>query len=304
MSDLIDSGAELNSETGVLDVGTSPGALMRDAREASGIHIDVLAAALKITVDRLDALEADRYTDLPDMVFARALAASACRILKLDPVPVLALMPKNQAQSLTAGRSDINASFRDAAEKKNRIPFSRKMAQPLGVAVMILLIGAGVLFFLPERGDKPENVVVSSAPALAANEVGESLTINQPVSIAQDLESGASVALSALVNGETADVKVLDAAAGSTEVVQASSHPADGLLEFRAREKTWIQVRDATKKIVFERIMAKGEAASVAGNPPLSVVIGRADSTEVFVRGTPFDLTSVAKENVARFEVK
>jgi cytoskeleton protein RodZ len=37
---------------------------------------------------------------------------------------------------------------------------------------------------------------------------------------------------------------------------------------------------------------------------PLAVVVGRADAIEVQVRGLAFDLTSVAKDNVARFEVK
>ncbi|HEY5582759.1 MAG TPA: RodZ domain-containing protein, partial [Rhodoferax sp.] len=32
--------------------------------------------------------------------------------------------------------------------------------------------------------------------------------------------------------------------------------------------------------------------------------VGRADATEVQVRGKPFDLTGIAKNNVARFEVK
>jgi cytoskeleton protein RodZ len=42
----------------------------------------------------------------------------------------------------------------------------------------------------------------------------------------------------------------------------------------------------------------------VAGVPPLAVVIGRADATRLHVRGKPFDLQPVAKDNVARFEIK
>jgi cytoskeleton protein RodZ len=34
------------------------------------------------------------------------------------------------------------------------------------------------------------------------------------------------------------------------------------------------------------------------------VVIGRADVTDVEVRGKPFGLEKISKENVARFEVK
>jgi cytoskeleton protein RodZ len=41
-----------------------------------------------------------------------------------------------------------------------------------------------------------------------------------------------------------------------------------------------------------------------SGNLPLSVVLGRADAVQVQVRGQAFDVKALAKDNVARFEVK
>jgi cytoskeleton protein RodZ len=67
--------------------------MLRQAREAKGIPIDFLANVLRVPVDRLQALEEDRLQDLPDLIFARALAQSMCRQLKIDSVPVLATMP-------------------------------------------------------------------------------------------------------------------------------------------------------------------------------------------------------------------
>ena len=67
----------------------SAGTLLRQAREDSGLHVATLAAALKVPVRKLEALEADRFDLLPDAVFVRALAASVCRNLKLDPAAVL-----------------------------------------------------------------------------------------------------------------------------------------------------------------------------------------------------------------------
>ena len=34
-----------------------------------------------------EALEAGRYHELPDTTFARALAKTVCRVLKIDPEP-------------------------------------------------------------------------------------------------------------------------------------------------------------------------------------------------------------------------
>ena len=73
--------------------GVSRPVLLRAAREAAGLHIAALAAALKVPVRKLEALEAGRYEELPDLTFARALASSACRHLKIDPAPVLEQIP-------------------------------------------------------------------------------------------------------------------------------------------------------------------------------------------------------------------
>ncbi len=54
------------------------GGLLKEARQAAGMHIAALAVALKVPVSKLEALEADNYAVLPDTVFVRALASSVC----------------------------------------------------------------------------------------------------------------------------------------------------------------------------------------------------------------------------------
>ena len=66
------------------------GGLLKEARQAAGMHIAALAVALKVPVSKLEALEADNYAVLPDTVFVRALASSVCRTLKIDAAPLLA----------------------------------------------------------------------------------------------------------------------------------------------------------------------------------------------------------------------
>ncbi|MDB5966089.1 MAG: hypothetical protein JWQ72_2589, partial [Polaromonas sp.] len=80
----------------------SAGSLLRRAREAAGLHIAALALALKVPVKKLEALEADRYDELSDAVFVRALAASVCRNLKIDPAPVLQRLPATATPRLAA----------------------------------------------------------------------------------------------------------------------------------------------------------------------------------------------------------
>lgn len=102
------------SNDGVLPVHpVSPGALIKAAREKAGIHLAILSVNLKVSVKQLEALEADQYEKLIEPVFARALAAKVCRMIKLDANQVLALMPAaaNGLKPLNLIDTDRHASF-------------------------------------------------------------------------------------------------------------------------------------------------------------------------------------------------
>ena len=86
---------DVSNETSMPLMPQSPGALMKAGRERAGMHLAVLSANLKVPVKQLTALEADDFDQLASPVFARALAAKVCRLVKIDPEPVLALMPAN-----------------------------------------------------------------------------------------------------------------------------------------------------------------------------------------------------------------
>jgi cytoskeleton protein RodZ len=97
----------------VIGLPSGAGALLREERVRQGLEIDALAAAIKIPPSRLDALESGRYADLPDATFTRALAQTVCRHLKIDALPVLALLPASSEASLDRVDGGLNAPFRD-----------------------------------------------------------------------------------------------------------------------------------------------------------------------------------------------
>src|SRR3982751_3139698 len=124
------------------------GSLLRQAREAAGIHIAALAVSLKVPVKKLEALEQDRFDLLPDAVFVRALASSVCRTLKLDAAPVLGLLPQTSAPKLTYQGTGINAPFRSPGEGPGPSIWTQ-VSRPAVLAGLLLLLGALVLIFLP-----------------------------------------------------------------------------------------------------------------------------------------------------------
>lgn len=259
------------------------GAMLRQAREDAGLHVEALAVALKVTVKKLEALEAGRIDLLPDPTFARGLAASICRGLKLDPKPVLDLMPGIAGERREVAPPAINARFEPGAAASGSSAL-RSSPSPAMWIVAVLLLGALAIYLWPGMGGSPADADNGSA----ATPMGAPSTVTESVTPAEPAPAAAPTVV------EPAPVAPAPA---------ALAEPAP-LLQFVAKSETWVQVTDATGATPLRRSLVAGETVTAAGTPPLNVVVGRIDAVEVQVRGEPRDLRTIAKNNVARFEVK
>lgn len=302
------SGAARPAEAGI---GASAGLLLRQARESAGLHIAALAVSLKVPVKKLEALEADRLDLLPDAVFVRALAASVCRTLKVDASQILALLPQTGKPRLGQPQSAINTPFRAPGDGPAPSIWTQ-ISKPAVLAGLLLLMGALVLIFLPaaQQGgalsllatDTPVAAAVPVAATRPQPVPGEAATAPVVVvepSVAMPAPSAAP-ALAPTLSAAAAPVLPVEAAVP----VAAASPVVAGIIVFRAKGESWVEVTDAKKVVVLRRTLASGDEVGATGVLPLSAVVGRADATQVQVRGQAFDLTAVSKDNVARFEVK
>ena len=89
-----------------------------------------------------------------------------------------------------------------------------------------------------------------------------------------------------------------------TFVTPANSSSASDLVVFTAKTESWVEATDSKGLVVLRRSLAAGEVVGASGALPLKIVVGRANATQVEIRGKMFDVTAIAKDNVARFEVK
>ncbi|MEO7940160.1 MAG: helix-turn-helix domain-containing protein, partial [Burkholderiaceae bacterium] len=133
----------------------SAGTLLREAREAAGIHVSALAASLKVPVKKLEALEADDLDQLLDSVFARALAATVCRTLNVDPEPVLARLPQMHTPHLRVGSQAPPVRLDNRGSRASGF---RGLPRSALYLTALLLVGAVVVSMLPSwriGGDVP-----------------------------------------------------------------------------------------------------------------------------------------------------
>jgi cytoskeleton protein RodZ len=313
MSDDAQKAVKALDQQPLLDAGPSAGTLLRRAREEVGLHIGALSVALKVPVNKLEALEADRIDLLPDAVFARALAASVCRTLKLDPALVLRLLPGQVTPQLQPGIKISTASF-DRPGMGWRVPLLSRMPRAVVLTASGLVVAALALLLVPSL-DRMKSKFVKSSPDAADTAGTGSVASATDTSVARESVEPASVSG---VRGGASDTSVMAAVAPTTAAsatavaavgtpqVSLSDAPVAtaGLVVFKTRGPSWVEVTDASGVVQLRKTMAGGESASASGTLPLSVTVGRADSTDVLVRGKSFDLALLTKDNVARFQIK
>ncbi len=300
------------------------GTLLRQAREAAGLSLAGLAAALKVPAPKLEALEADDYAAFQDHVFMRALAQSVCRTLRVDSASVLALLPRTQLKSLADDRGSINATFKERSFKATGTPLGRENGSRKVAIIVLLLAAAAAVYFLPKHEGDAEEPQAGSSDAAAlvspAATVSEPVAAQEPVAPAVTAPASEGAAPAAPAPAAPAATPAVQApaaaapaagvpgdvpadAAAATPATQAAQTPG-GVLVMKASAQSWVQVKDANGRVVLQKTLAAGESVGAEGALPLSVIVGNASGTEVRVRGELLEVAKTTRDNVARFEVK
>ena len=289
------------------------GQMLKQARVNAGLHVAALAVTLKVPVKRLEALEDDNMTLLPDVVFVRALASSVCRTLKVDPAPILEKLPKASSPRLNSQYGSINMPIR-TANATGKLNSFELLKAPWVMGVLLLLVGAATIYLWP-KSMSIASLETPTTASLFPTGVGlpvlkDANTVKQlvpSVVVVNEATSEPTFALTKETSLTTDNPSLTksDATASNRFALIATNTvvPANSLVVFKATGQTWVEVKSVNGITILKKLLNHGEVAGATGTLPLTVIVGRADVTQVEVRGKQVDLTSIAKSNVARFEV-
>lgn len=291
-----DQGSETIESTEAAGTADSVGLLLRKAREARGLSVADVVSALKYSPRQIEALEADEMPLAPGNVFVRGIVRSYARLLKLDPEPLLALI---EAEVPVAPPDVVPPDDMGVAMPRSG---GRRISALVAAAILItiLAVALGIWHFLAPPVVKP---AVTVPPPIAATDAGGPATVtgNPTPSAATATTSVPVPVLPPELTSATAEAgRVENPAAAPAQPIPAQSKQ----LIFEFRGTSWVEVKDASRRIVFTGQYVGGMRQVAQGQPPFQIVIGNAPLVDLTYEGQSVDLKPYIRADVARLTLE
>ncbi len=290
-----------------------PGALLGAERQSRGWTIEQVANQLNLAPRQIQALEDDHYAALPGMVIARGFVRAYAKLLRMDPAPLVAMMAEESAapvesielrRALSATFSESSLPAANRADRKFRrnligwlvvlafgaaIWFVQQQGGLAGLSSLLNMQSAGVS---PQQPSGQDGVATGeTAPAAVPGADAQGVTMGEAIVPAQDPAAGAAVAPEAPVKQEPVE-----------SGAKAVNPNANLILKFR--EDSWIEIKRGEQVTVIARLVKAGTTEAFEIRPGAELVVGNAAGVDITYRGKPLDLTTTAKNNVARLNLQ
>lgn len=243
----------------------SAGELLQSMREAAGQEVECIASALKISPAQLRALEANNFGEDSELYFARALAARICRQLDCDPAEVLAKMPLDTNNRITASQHTTKRP------QMHPTPIAKRSRMSLwvGMIVAVLVLAAAAIFALPWLQQRISNTPDATADATSDN----------PADAAANMAALSNAGVQAPQEGTLAI-----SASGKTWIKISTPEPEN--------------------KTIYEGQLAKGQTHTLTLTQyPVALVVGNSKNTKILHNEQAVDLSKSDKKGVARLEL-
>jgi cytoskeleton protein RodZ len=305
------------------------GATLAAERERQGLSRADAAQRLHMSPTQVEALERGDYASLPRGTFLRGFVRNYAKVLGLEAEPLLAMLaegaPRDPAPRIVVPTQNIRFD-----------PLGERLSSPYVKAATLAFVAVAIAFAAmywvmfvrpkPPARQPHEPVAASPAEAVPAPAIpspppaqAEPLAgteppaakpapaVAQPAAPAPDRSApgkaagalpAAALSSSTSTSTSTQPARLADAAA---KPAKAGSRKA---IHFHFAGDSWVEIRDANGKVLFQRLNPAGTDADFAARAPLDVVVGNAPEVRMTLDGADFPLEPHTEVAVARFTLE
>ena len=274
----------------------SIGERLRAGRERAGLSVAAAAEKLHLDLKVIEALEADRFAELGASVYVRGHLR---RYGDFVGEPGLELVNAYSAR----------AEARPPPPDLTQIPHAERRSDPRRLVTPLVGLGCAMVLALAIwwvlAGSKSATVATASPPQSTPVPAAAAAPASAPpVHMASAANNSAPAAA---ITPAATPASTGNAAADGTrrEASQETTAPArETRLRLELSNESWVEVYDSRGERLFYDVAGAGSVQSIAGRPPLRVVLGNAAAVTVQVDGQARDIPAGALDGEgARFVV-
>lgn len=295
------------------------GALLKARRIELGMtHADV-ANAVKLPPRRIEAMEAERWDELPDGPYLRGFVRNVARVLQLDATTLLdridgRAVRRADPESILSTRGPRGTMPRRRGPVDDRHGGRKLVFGAFVFAIVAALIAwsgtesfdhalaSGRAYVADRHGSAPvdagtsTSVVDAPVSASTASDVATANPAVPSAASASPLQAQSQSQSQPSVPSAPPSPASLSAAASSA----ASSAADDLALVFHFNEDSWVEVKSADGRVLLHRLNSAGSEQKIDGEAPFSLIVGNAKGVALRFRGQPVDLGPYTRDQVAR----
>jgi cytoskeletal protein RodZ len=277
---------------------SSFGEKLKLEREKRKITLEQISSSTKIGTRMLQALEEDKFNQLPGGIFNKGFVRAYSRCVGLDEDQTVAeyLQASGDAPPVRAEPSGYENAGREAVSQEDRARESQQNVRrlenisdtpprslPWGLFAAILLVVALVLSFWSHRQRERARLSALQTPAAAVapmpNAASQETGSASPTSTlaANDAPTAGSPA-SGSPTGEVAS------AASKTTTDLPAALPGEFTVVIQAREESWISI-NVDGKATPSELMAAGSERTIRGRKEITVKAGNSGGVDFRFNG-------------------
>lgn len=261
------------------------GEILQKARKEQKVALKSIAQEINVRVGQLEALEEGRLDELPGMVYAIGYLRSYATYLGLDDEEMIARFKAEHGQKQPE-RPELHFPTPAA---QSRIPDRRIVFGGVGIAVILL----GIWLVSASRDRDVVETVAPLPDRLKTEEQVAAESVPLPGVVAGIVDRTMEDAQAMLAGVEEMPPPPAVAETPAPPAVQEPQKPVapvaakgKGRILIRARENTWVQIKDnVNKKTILRRVLKPDEQFYVPDRAGLEMVTANAGGLDVYVDG-------------------
>jgi cytoskeleton protein RodZ len=282
-----------------------PGELLSAAREKKQWTTGRVAQELNLDEAVIEALEANRFSDLGAPVFARGHLRKYARLVDLEPTVVLEAYVG--IEGIEKAPPVVAAGVLTTRDQSRGGDYGR-----LAIIVLVVVAAAVLVWRMLATLDQPPSSTGSGQTALSVDEAGLG-TVDDPKATGrqqsvgtQDESAPEMVALPVPISNDQPEALTeSDQPVAQPAAVETGSADTTGMrVEVNFVADSWIEVRDRDGGRLLYELGRQGRRRIATGQPPLRVFLGNADGAQISVDGEAFAIPDESRlGRTARFTI-